>query len=134
MFAVENYKYCFKQLTYLDLSQDTDRSEWYKLTVRKIYDHKNTKINRSIIRILLFGVPQCGKIQFCDRLLCRIPKQLQSNNKRHNNKQTQHFRAVLNRIGGSNEYNFLAITEVPAINQYIEQAMDNFLSAYDMIF
>ena len=134
MFAVENHDYCFKQLTYLDLNTDTDRNGWYKLTERKIYDHERERISRSVIRILLFGGPQCGKTVFCDRLLCRIPISPSTRRgMKPPHKSTQHFRAVSNRIGASNEYNFLAITEVPAIQQYIEQAMDNFLPAYDMI-
>ena len=134
MFAVENANFCFRQLTYLDLNTDTDRSSWFKLTERKIYDHERERISRSVIRILLFGGPQCGKTVFCDRLLCRIPIPPKT---RHgglvSHKSTTHFRAVSNRIGASDEYNFLAITEVPAIAEYIEQAMDNFLPAYDMI-
>ena len=133
MFAVENAAYCFAQLTYLDLSSDTDRNSWFKLTERKLFDHQRERISRSVIRVLLFGGPQCGKTVFCDRLLCRIPIAHKSKKRSSKHRPTQHFRAVSNRIGASNEYNFLAMTEVPAITQYIEQAMDNFLGAYDMI-
>ena len=135
MLAVENPLLCFQQLTYLDLDADTDRSAWFKLTDRKLMDHEREKITRSVIRVLLFGGPQCGKTVFCDRLLCRIP--IGPTKTRHGGmmqpRPTQHFRAVSNRVGVSNEYNFLAITEVPAMNQCIEEAMDHFLSAYDMI-
>ena len=135
MLAVENPLLCFQQLTYLDLDADNDRSAWFKLTDRKLLDHEREKISRSVIRVLLFGGPQCGKTVFCDRLLCRIP--VPPTKTRHGgmiqHKSTQHFRAVSNRVGVSNEYNFLAITEVPAMNLCIEEAMDHFLSAYDMI-
>merc|ERR1711971_64739 len=52
MFAVDNANYCFAQLTYLDLSTDTDRNCWFKLTERKVFDHQREKISRSVIRIL----------------------------------------------------------------------------------
>eukprot|EP01084_Bolivina_argentea_P205059 350339_1 len=132
MFAVENAAHCFFQLTYLDVSSDTDRNSWFRV----IHNHRvpsKQMLNKSVIRILLFGGPQCGKTVFCDRLLCRIPIEPYHTQYKKKHRPTQHFRAVSNRIGASNEYNFLAITEVPAINQYIEQAMDNFLNSYDMI-
>eukprot|EP00485_Elphidium_margaritaceum_P011895 CAMPEP_0202703636 /NCGR_PEP_ID=MMETSP1385-20130828/16451_1 /ASSEMBLY_ACC=CAM_ASM_000861 /TAXON_ID=933848 /ORGANISM="Elphidium margaritaceum" /LENGTH=774 /DNA_ID=CAMNT_0049361519 /DNA_START=15 /DNA_END=2336 /DNA_ORIENTATION=- len=136
MFAVENAQLCFKQLTYLDLATNTDRSSWYKLTARKMYDAEKAEIQRSVVRVLLFGGPQCGKTVFCDRLLCRVPisrKHKTTHTHLAPHKQTTFFRAVSNRIGASHEYNFLAITEVPSTAAYIEQAMDNFLAAYDMI-
>lgn len=130
MYAVESPIFCFEQLTYLDLSTDADRSSWFRLTNAKRIDHTREQIDRTVVRALLFGGPGCGKTVFCDRLLTRIPVR---NTASFSHKRTTHFRAVSNRIGSSDEYFFLAITEVPAIKEFIEEAMDRYLPAYDMI-
>lgn len=132
MFAVESPDNCAKQLTYLDLASNTNRSKWFVLSLNGRQQRQNAQQiadHRSVIRVLLFGGPECGKTVLCDRLLCRVPR----NSNRFVHRTTSHFRAVSNRIGASSEYLFLAITEVPAISEFIEKAMDDFLPAFDII-
>ena len=130
MFAVENAKQCFKQLTYLDLSTDTNRQSWYTLTRRKSFDHQEETISRSVIRILLFGASKCGKTTFCNRLLGRMPSY--SFVPMYHLQSTE-FRTISNQIGVSSKYIFLSITEVPSSRECIKQAIDYMLPYYDMI-
>src|SRR5690606_17973540 len=53
--SIEDPYKCYKQLTYLDLNVSTDRSKWFYLTTTKREDKYKDTINRSVIRILLFG-------------------------------------------------------------------------------
>ncbi|ETO13411.1 hypothetical protein RFI_23962 [Reticulomyxa filosa] len=155
MFALENPEHCFSQLTYLDLSTDTDRSTWYHVTSSKREDKLKQQIDRTVVRILLFGGPGCGKVLFhfhlfilfiyvyiyiffvvvvtvfCNRLLSRIP----SGERSFGHRTTTRYRSVANRIGEMNEYYFIAITEIPANERMVESAIDNYIPhcAYDMI-
>ena len=137
MFAIETPEMCAKQLTYLDLFTDTDRSKWFKKTQSKLIEKKQKKLSKTVVKVLLFGGQACGKTVLCDRLLCRVPSRKAiistSGGNRLNYRNTTYFRHVVNRIGQSNEYYFLKITEVPAIPKLIEQAMDELLHVYDMI-